>query len=141
MKSRLRQINLKRTAELTVQPNDVKEENYNLALADYLSKELRTAGLSVSKRDALVQVALNKKYKDKYEDVIIDCMNGKMYLRGKDVNDKYWGRLRRFNNGSRTADAYHCTAQSATRIINRIKKLQEETKQQIFAGVKDEEII
>ena len=131
MKSRLRKII--KIAELTVQPGDVKEENYNLALADYLSKELRTAGLNVSKRDALVQVALNKKYKDKYEDVVIDCMNGKMYLRGKDVKDKYWGRLRRFNNGSRTADAYHCTAQSATRIINRIKNLQDETKQQVLA--------
>ena len=115
MKSRLRKII--KIAELTVQPGDVKEENYNLALADYLSKELRTAGLNVSKRDALVQVALNKKYKDKYEDVVIDCMNGKMYLRGKDVKDKYWGKLRRFNNGSRTADAYHCTAQSEKPVL------------------------
>ena len=131
MKSRLCRII--KMAGLTVRPGDVKEENYNLALADYLSKELRIAGLNVSKRDALVQVALNKKYKDKYEDVVIDCMNGKMYLRGKDVKDKYWGKLRRFDNGNHTADAYHCTAQSATRIINRIKKLQDENKQEVLA--------
>ena len=131
MKSRLCRII--KMAGLTVRPGDVKEENYNLALADYLSKELRIAGLNVSKRDALVQVALNKKYKDKYEDIVIDCMNGKMYLRGKDVKDKYWGKLRRFDNGNHTADAYHCTAQSATRIINRIKKLQDENKQEVLA--------
>lgn len=114
-------------AKVKVRPNDSNEIDYNLALADYLYQELKSAGLKTKKRDASVQVSLDNTYQGKYSQVVIDCVAGKMYLRGDGYKDNYWGKLRRFNGGH-VADAYHCVAQSATRIINRIRAIDNEDK-------------
>ena len=105
-----------------------KEENFNLAVADYLSKGLREKGMNCIRKNAAVEVTLDKPYLDKYHAVIIDCMDGNLYLRGKECKDKKWGKLRRFE-GQRVADAYHCANQSITRIFNRIKSLNSDEKE------------
>lgn len=110
------------TASLRIRPSDSKEKDFHLALADYLYKELKAEKFSVSKHDVMVKVRLEKAYQERYNHIVIDCHAGKMYLRGKDVSDRYFGRLRRFE-GSRASDAYHCVSQSSTRIINRIKSI------------------
>lgn len=109
-------------AKISVLPTDSKNDNFVLALVDYFSKEFKNANLQAKKNNGYVKVALNGKYNDKYDCVIIDCCNGKMYLRGADCKDKYFGRLSKFNTG-RKSDAYHCVNYNATRIINRINKL------------------
>jgi uncharacterized protein YpmB len=107
----------------SIKPTDSKEQNFHLALAEYLYKELKSRKLSVTRHDVILKVALKNKH-DNYEHVLIDCMDGKMYLRGKQLKDKYFGRLRRFEGGQRASDAYHCAMQSITRIVNRIKELE-----------------
>ena len=109
---------------IKTKPSDSKESDFHLALVDYLYKELKHNKLSVSRHNVMLKVALENKHLDKYEHLIIDCLEGKMYLRGKEIKDKYFGKLRRFQGGQRPADAYHCVVQSTMRIINRIKKLQ-----------------
>lgn len=122
------------TATLHIRPSDSKEKDFNLALADYLYKELKAEKFPVSKRDVVVKVKLDKAYKERYNNIVIDCYAGKMYLRGKDISDRYFGRLRRFE-GSRASDAYHCVSQSATRIINRIKKIMESDTIEVLGEV------
>ena len=108
-----------------IKPSDSKQKDFHLALADYLYKELKSQNMGVKRHNVILKISLKNKHEDKYEHVIIDCLEGRMFLRGKEVKDKYFGRLRRFQGGSRTSDAYHCAVQSATRIIKRIQKLQE----------------
>jgi hypothetical protein len=133
--------NLTKTA-VKIKPSDSKEKDFHLALADYLHKELKSNGLSVNRHNVMLKVSLQNKHLDKYEHLIIDCLDGKMYLRGKEVKDKYFGRLRRFQGGQRPADAFHCVTQSATRIINRIQKLQQSLngeERQVFGGTIERE--
>ena len=114
---------LKRLArKLSILPSDSKSNDFHVALADYLYKELKTAEIPVEKNNVCLTIKLNS-YLNKYDKVVIDCHAGKMYLRGS--TDRYWGKLRRFNNGKKIADAYHCAAQSATRIINRVQRILE----------------
>lgn len=123
---------LKRLARrLNILPSDSKSNDFHVALADYLYKELKTAEIPVEKNNVCLTIKLNS-YLDKYDKVVIDCHAGKMYLRGS--TDRYWGKLRRFNNGKKVADAYHCAAQSATRIINRIKRILESAQINIVAS-------
>lgn len=109
-----------------IKPTDSRHKDFHSALAEYLYKELKTNGLNVSRHQVVLKVALKNKHEDKYEHVVIDCLEGNLYLRGKEISDKYFGRLRRFTGGQRQSDAYHCAIQSASRIISRIQKLQDE---------------
>ena len=120
----------------SINPSVTKETNFNLATADYLTKGLRDKGLKCIKKNAIVDVKLNSLYLDKYSSVIIDCMDGNLYLRGDNCKDKKWGKLRRFE-GQRTADALHCANQSITRIYNRIKAL-ESGEKQVYADDTEE---
>ncbi len=105
-----------------VKPKDSKAGDFHTALADYLYKELRHQGLEVKRNNVNLKIKLDKLHDDKYDHIVIDCVAGKLFLRGEEVRDKFFGKLRRFE-GSRPADAYHCMVQSATRIVNRIKRL------------------
>ena len=110
------------TSKVTVLPTDSKNDNFVLALIDYFNEEFKRNQLKTSKSNGYVKVALDGVYDDKYDCVIVDCCNGKLYLRGGNVKDKYFGRLSKFV-ANRKSDAYHCVNYNATRIINRIKKL------------------
>lgn len=110
------------TSKVTVLPTDSKNDNFVLALIDYFNEEFKRNQLKTSKSNGYVKVALDGVYEDKYDCVIVDCCNGKLYLRGGNVKDKYFGRLSKFV-ANRKSDAYHCVNYNATRIINRIKKL------------------
>ncbi len=113
-------------ASIITKPNDSRHNDFNKALADYLYKELKHSGINVYKKNIVLSISLKNKVENKYEKILVDCLNGKLYLRGNEVKDKLWGRLRRFEGGQRASDAYHCVVQSAKRIINRIKKLEQE---------------
>lgn len=129
------------TAAIKVKPSDSKHKDFNLALAEYLYKELKSEGIPVSKHDACLKVALNKPHLDKYDNIVIDCVAGKLYLRGKNTSDRYFGRLRRFEGGTRAADAYHCASQSSVRIVNRIKNILESAvDMEVFGGLESEEV-
>ena len=115
-------------AKITVLPTDSKNDNFVLALIDYFNEEFKRNKLKTTKSNGYVKVALDGVYDDKYDCVIVDCCNGKLYLRGGSVKDKYFGRLSKFVS-NRKSDAYHCVNYNATRIINRIKKLNESFQQ------------
>lgn len=110
---------LKRIAT-SIDLKDSHEEDFHLALAEYLSKGLKDKGLNCMRKDAIVDIKLDKLYLNKFNSIIIDCLDGNLYLRGDNCRDKKWGKLRRFE-GQRTADALHCANQSITRIFNRVK--------------------
>lgn len=114
---------IKKLAKLATLPQYSKNDNFTLALVDYLYNELKLNGISARRENSYVKVALSNKYEDKFEHIIIDCCDGKMYLRGKDCKDKRWGKLSKFNL-KRKSDAYVCANYNARRIINRIKKLE-----------------
>ena len=109
-------------AKITVKPNDSKNDDFTLALVDYFNQEFKNNNLNSKRNNSYVKVALNGKYMNKYDSVIIDCCNGKVYLRGDNVKDKYFGRLSKFNL-KRKSDAYHCVNYNANRLIHRITKI------------------
>ena len=123
-------------AKLSIVPSDTKQDDFVLALVDYFHKEFTARNLSSNKKNSYVKVALSKPYMSKYDSVIVDCVNGKLYLRGKDCNDRYYGRLSKFNC-KRASDAYHCVNYNATRIVNRIKKLENYQEPKRVARVVD----
>ena len=109
-------------AKITVKPNESKNDDFTLALVDYFNKEFKNNNLNSKRNNSYVKVALSGKYMDKYDSVIVDCCNGKVYLRGDNVKDKYFGRLSKFNL-KRKSDAYHCVNYNANRLIHRITKI------------------
>jgi len=117
-------IDLRKRAITAVKiiPKDSRADDFHTAVAEYLYKELKYQGLNVKKQNVTLKISLDKICKDKYDQIVIDCLAGKLYLRGKEVKDKFFGKLRRFE-GSCPSEAYHCVVQSATRIANRIKRL------------------
>lgn len=118
----MKYLRIRNIVAIKIKPKDSKAKDFHTALADYLHKELKYQGLNVKRHNINLKIKLEKLHQDKYDHIVIDCHAGKIFLRGKEVKDKFFGRLRRFE-GSRPADAYHCVAQSATRIVNRINKL------------------
>ena len=117
-------------AKLATLPQYSKNDNFTMALVDYLYNELKLNGISVRRENSYVKVALSNKYEDKFEHIIIDCCDGKMYLRGKDCKDKRWGKLSKFNL-KRKSDAYVCANYNARRIINRIKNLENKMMEKV----------
>jgi hypothetical protein len=117
-----------RTCIAGIKPSSSKQKDFNLALSEYLYKELKSQGLKVSKQGVMLKVILKNKHQDKYAHVVVDCLEGKLFLRGKEVNDKYFGKLREFEGGQRQSDAYHCAIQSAKRILERIEDLEDELR-------------
>lgn len=111
-------------AKIIVKPSESKSEDFTLALVDYFNKEFKNNNLNSKRNNGYVKVALNGKYMDKYDSVVVDCCNGKVYLRGDNVKDKYFGRLSKFNL-KRRSDAYHCVNYNANRLIHRINKINE----------------
>lgn len=107
---------------VNIKPRDSKETDFHLAVADYLYKELRAHGYDAMKKDVIVKVSLANKYEDKYEQVLIDCLEGKIYLRGKALEDRYLSRFRKFE-GQRVGEAYSCVIENVKAIIDKIESL------------------
>lgn len=107
---------------IKVKPSECRSEDLHLRLSEYLYKELKMEGIKVSKNNVNLIVKLNKS-----NSMIIDCMDGKIYLKGNNV-DKTIGNLRRFSL-KRSGEAYDCAVQNAKRLINKIKSLQNELNQ------------
>ena len=115
---------MKKKSRLTITPSDSKNEDFTLSLVDYFYKELANRGITSNKKASYLEVNLPKKYEDKYDMLVIDCDNGKVYLRGSECKDKHFGKLSKFNP-QRKSDAYNCVNYSVTRLVNRINKLVE----------------
>lgn len=107
---------------IKVKPSECKSEDLHLRLSEYLYKELKTEGIKVNKNNVNLIVELNK-----HNSMIIDCMDGKIYLKGDNI-DKTIGKLRRFSL-KRSGETYDCAVQNAKRLINKIKSLQNELNQ------------
>ena len=114
---------IKRLCAIKVMPKDSREKDFHLALADYFHKEFKHNGFEPSRHSTIIKISLPNTADYANSSVIIDCTEGKVFLRGSDIRDRYFGRLRRFRNGQRNSDAYHCVVQSANRLINRIRRL------------------
>ena len=111
---------LNRSAQVKVKPNDSRESDFSLSLAEYFLKEFKANGVEASRNQARVKVNLVAPFNG-YDHVVIDCVDGVMLLRSAD-GERYFGKLGRFNN-LRRVDAYSCLSYNATRVINRINKL------------------
>lgn len=103
-------------------PSEIKKDDYHLMLAKYLYKELKSDGLNVKRNSVILSINLYNKTEQGHDKVIIDCLEGKLYLRGKELKDKPFGKLRSFKIGG-SGDAYNCAVQSAKRISNRVNAL------------------
>ena len=97
-----------------------KPNKFNIALIDYLADELKLHNIKCRKKDAYVKIKLNKPI-DKYESLIIDCFNGKIYLRDNDNNDKKVLNLNRFY-GNRESDAMYCAKGCTKQILKFLEK-------------------
>lgn len=111
---------LNREAKINVRPNDSREEDFSLSLAEYFLMELKANDINASRSQACVKIKLSGAY-DGFDHIVIDCVDGRLYLRSNE-RDRYFGRLSKFTQ-RRRADAYTCLSYNATRIINRIKNL------------------
>jgi len=131
---------LKRLSKLSIKPNVTKENDFSLSLVEYFCNEFKNNDILASKNNAFVNIKLSNKYKEKYDSIVIDCIDGKMYLRGSDTKDSYFGRLSKFNAKSRKSDAYHCVNYNAKRIINRVKKIESCLCNEIHASIKLENV-
>ena len=129
-------------AKISIKPKDSKNDDFTLALVDYFNAEFKKNNLKSKKNNGYVKVALNGKYKEKYDYIIVDCCNGKVYLRGVDVKDKYFGRLSKFN-ANRKSDAYHCVNYNATRLVNRINKINASFEQEkiLVADLRQKKVV
>ena len=116
---------MKRLA-IEIEPKDSKQNDFVQSLAEYFTKEFKLNGLDAKNRKSYVEVKLDKPYKI-YSSVIVDCSEGKLYLRPEEGKDRYFGRLSKFVQ-ERKADAYNCVNYNAKRIINRIKNLADDEK-------------
>ena len=119
---------MKRIAKLSITPSDSKNEDFSLSLADYFHKELMNRGITSCKKQGYLEIELPSLYEEKYSSLIVDCVDGFVYLRGKDCKDRKFGKLSRFVP-KRQSDAFNCVNYSATRIVNRINKLFSELNQ------------
>ena len=122
---------MKKESKLLITPSDSKNEDFTLSLVDYFHKELLNRGINSVKKASFLEINLPKKYEDKYTMLIIDCDNGKVYLRGEECKDKHFGKLSRFNP-QRKSDAYNCVNYSVTRLVNRINKLFDDLNEKVL---------
>lgn len=107
---------------IKVRPSDCQNEDLHIRLSEYLYKELKLEGIQVNRNNVNLIVKLNHN-----NNMIIDCMDGKIYLKGENV-DRNIGKLRRFSL-KRSGEAYDCAVQNAKRLVNKIKSLQNELNQ------------
>lgn len=112
-----------------------KPGTYHFALVDYLIDELRSNNVRCKKRISHIAINLETSIDNVYDKVIVDCFNGNVYLRGKDVKDKKVLRLARFG-GVRESDAMYCAKGSCKQIINYLQKLIQPKKLEIEAETK-----
>lgn len=109
-------------ASVKTLPNSTKHTDFNLALADYLYKELKKMKFKVNKsNDLAIHLAFDKTIDPRYNTIILDCLDGKVYLSGNQEKDRQIGRLRNFR-GTRASDAYHCMKSSIERILRKVDK-------------------
>jgi hypothetical protein len=113
------------SAKLLIKPSVSKNDDFILSLADYFNKEFHKRGIESHKHESYVKIGLSNIYKDKYDSMIIDCVNGKLYLRGKGYDDKYFGKLGKCNFG-RKSDAYYCCNYNIKKVIDRLQNIENE---------------
>lgn len=101
---------------------EFKPKNYHYSLVEYLNKELKANNIKCIKRVSYIDIKTNNKIDNVYDKIIIDCFDGHIYLRGKDVNDKKLLKIRRFG-GHRDSDAIYCAKGACKQIINLLNKL------------------
>lgn len=104
---------------IKVNPSDCRSKDVHLLLSDYLYKELKMEGIDVKRNNVNLIVSFKNN-----TNLVIDCLDGHLYMRGDNLN-KQIGKLRRFNM-NRSGEVYDCAVQNAQRIINKIKSIQQQ---------------
>lgn len=93
------------------------------ALMEYLAKELRNNNVKCRKKVSYIDVKIDRPVNNVYSNLIIDCFDGHIYLRGNNVNDKRVLTMRRFNLGNRESDALYCAKGACKQIARYLKKI------------------
>jgi 8-oxo-dGTP pyrophosphatase MutT (NUDIX family) len=118
---------LRKTASINIagvktKPHQTKHDNFHQALAEYLYKELKKNKLNVSKLNELtVSVACDRTTDNRFNHIVIDCLDGQMYLSGQGYKDRRIGKLLNFK-GNRASDAYQCMKNSIHKILSKIDR-------------------
>lgn len=102
-----------------------KPKDYHYSLVEYLNKELKQNNVKCRKKVSYIDVDVYKPIEGVYNKIVVDCFNGKIYLRGNDVKDKYILKIRRFG-GYRDSDALYCAKGACKQIIRLLNKLSDE---------------
>lgn len=109
-----------KVASLKIKPKQTKHNDFNLALADYLTKELKKRGIATSKlNDLAVRIHVGDVEKFKYHSLVVDCLDGNMYVIDKRNKEKKVGKLLAFK-GTRSSDAFHCLTRSIYKILRKL---------------------
>ena len=93
------------------------------ALMKYLAEELRNNNVKCRKKVSYIDVKIDRPVNNVYSNLIIDCFDGHIYLRGNNVNDKRVLTMRRFNLGNRESDALYCAKGACKQIARYLKKI------------------
>lgn len=93
------------------------------ALMEYLAKELRNNNVKCRKKVSYIDVKIDRPVNNVYSNLIIDCFDGHVYLRGNNVSDKRVLTMRRFNLGNRESDALYCAKGACQQISRYLKKI------------------
>lgn len=93
------------------------------ALIEYLTDELKNNNVKCRKKVSYIDIKIDRPIENKYSNLIVDCFNGNIYLRGKDVNDKCVLRMSRFNLGNRESDAVYCAEGACKQIKRYLNKI------------------
>lgn len=101
----------------------LKPNKFTNALIEYLSNELKTNNVKCRKKVSYIDIKIDNKIDNKYSNLIVDCFDGKIYLRGHNVNDKQILKMRRFHLGERESDALYCAKGAFKQIERYLKKI------------------
>lgn len=130
-------------ANLNIKPKQTKHNDFNLALADYLTKELKKRGITTSKlNDLAVRIHVGDVEKFKYHSLVVDCLDGNMYVVDKRNKERRVGKLIAFK-GTRSSDAFHCLTRSIYKILKKLSiyTIEHELPQPIVRDLRTKKIV
>lgn len=111
---------LRKESSLKTKPEQNKYDNFHFALAEYLYKELKKNKVEVKKmNDLAVRIHIGEPELYKYHSLVIDCLDGNLYLINSKNNPKKIGKLSKFE-GMRASDAFNCMKRSIYKILRKL---------------------
>lgn len=119
---REKEESVEKEASVKTLPHKSKHSNFHMALTDYFYKELKSHGFNVSKKnDVTIHLGFDRTTGNRYNSMLVDCLDGQIYLSGSNSKDRRVGKLLGFN-GNRTSEAYDCMKRSISKLLNKINR-------------------